>query len=80
MYPIQTRVHIGDDGMLKLSLPVGFVNADALVTVAVEPVNGAPPSMLEESRAFVQQFSGRWQGALLVRPCQGEFEVRQDLG
>jgi len=80
MCPIQTRVHIGDDGMLKLSLPVGFANADALVTVAVEPVNGAPPSTIEESQAFVHKFAGRWQGEPLMRPDQGEFEVREDLG
>ena len=86
---LETAAHVGPDGRLEVNLPSQFANTDVVLTI--RPANGTPGGFdaglpmsnhhagLEESQRFVRQFSGRWEGERLIRPDQGEFEVREEL-
>lgn len=82
MTTIQTKSHVGSDGLLHLSLPVDVKDTDLDVTVIVRPSTDAPRKFAtqEEWVRFVHETAGSWQGEPLERPDQGEFERRDDWG
>ena len=77
MTRIVIKSKVGLDGVLHLDVPMTPADADREVQVTVEPVEG-PPMTQEEWRAAVMESAGKWQGDL-VRPEQGEFEIRDSL-
>jgi hypothetical protein len=82
MHTIQTTSHVGPDGMLKLSVPVGIVDADVQVTVVVEPMASAQPlsgADREEWRQFVAETAGSIQDPTFFRHEQGEYETREPM-
>jgi len=81
MTTIQTRSHVGPDGLLRLTLPVDVTDTDLDVTVVVRPViTDSAETSEEHSREVVRRTAGKWQGEPLVRPDQGQFEKRDEWG
>jgi hypothetical protein len=80
MTTIQTRSHVGADGLLRLTLPVDVKDTDLDVTVVVRPVPAAAnePMVNAQWLAFVNETAGAWQGGPLERPDQGETEERDE--
>jgi len=78
METITLHSRVGADGVLKLQVPVKLTNTDLDVVLIVQPVAsggqepGWPPGFFEE-------VAGGWQGELLVREDQGQYEVREEL-
>jgi hypothetical protein len=92
MKTIETRAHIGADGMLHLNLPVDLPESEVEVLVVLQPLpenghaqNGAKSQSEGEATTrgwppgFFEQVVGGWQGEMLMRPDQGEYEVREEL-
>jgi hypothetical protein len=86
MRSLSLRSRIGRDGILRLEIPVGAANVDCDVVVVVEPVASVPPcasaaasESLGWSPGFFEETAGKWEGDPLVRPEQGEYEVREAL-
>ena len=69
---------VSRDGMLNVSLPFGFAEADQMVQVTVESVAAGQPMSPTEWSARVDSMAGSWIGDF-ERPPQGEFEVREPL-
>jgi hypothetical protein len=82
MTTIQTKSHVGPDGLLRLTLPVGLKDADLDVTVIVRTTTETPKTFAnqEEWLRFIDETAGQWQGEPLQRPSQGEFERREEWG
>jgi hypothetical protein len=84
MQTIQLRSRVGADGVLHLQVPVSVTNTDVEVIVIVQPqAAGAKqptPTELDWPPGFFEETAGAWQGEPLVRPPQGEYEVREELG
>jgi hypothetical protein len=79
---IQTRSHVGSDGLLRLTLPVDVTDADLDVTVVVRRVTAEGSTQMtdEQWETFIKETAGAWQGDPLARADQGEFEKRDDWG
>lgn len=58
MQSITVRSHVGEDGVLRLQLPVDVVNADVEVVVVFSPLNGNKGS--KQARPTPQEAQG-WQ-------------------
>lgn len=82
MVTIDTRTHVGPDGVLRLRMPEELRDADVQVhaTIQATPATAVRPSPdeLGWSPGFFESTAGKWQGSL-VRESQGEFEVREEL-
>lgn len=76
MTTIQTKSHVGADGLLHLSLPVDAIDADFDVTVILHPASTILQTTMtrEAWLQFVTKTGGAWQGEPLERPSQGELE------
>lgn len=83
MQSITVRSHVGEDGILRLQIPVGVKDTDLEVTITVKSQtmdeleataqsNGWPPG-------FFRRTAGAWIGQPLERPPQGEHEERDEL-
>ena len=64
MQTIQTRSHVGADGLLHLSLPVDARDTDFDVTVIVQRTSESSPVALshDDWLQLVAETSGAWQG------------------
>ena len=77
MKAVQFHSHVGADGVLKIEVPVGMMDADLDVVVVVSPAGAAagaidgnwPPYFFEETFGCLADYP-------LERPPQGEFETR----
>lgn len=78
METITLRSRVGADGLLKLQVPVNLTNTDLEVVLIVQPVASASQG-LGWPPGFFEEVAGGWQGELLVREDQGQYEVREDL-
>lgn len=74
MQTIQLDTRVGDDGILKLELPLELANADLEVLVVIQR---------KEKRGWPPGYFDRTAGALtddpIERPPQGEYEERDAL-
>ena len=71
MEAIRLKVHVSDDGILRLELPIGSANVDCDVTITV------PMTMSRaEWLAFLEETAGSLAGNLIEHGSQGEYEVR----
>ncbi|MCI0642829.1 MAG: hypothetical protein L0Y72_01810 [Gemmataceae bacterium] len=67
---------VGDDGVLRVTVPVGIQDADQEVQVTVEPV--AKKTMTQkEWEAWVQSMAGSITDPSFRRHEQGEYEERK---
>jgi hypothetical protein len=80
MEAIKVKAHVGDDGILKLELPVGVSNSDLEVVVVVQSVeNGRPDFDRAEWIAFVERTYGSLADDPIEREDQGVFEIRDEI-
>ena len=76
MQTVRIRERIGSDGVLHLNVPVGVADAECEVVVVVQP---GMPERRGWLPGFFERMAEGWQGEPLVRPPQGECEVREPL-
>ncbi len=76
---IKLRSHVGTDGNLHLDIPIGLTDTDLEVTVTVESVKADPATDLGWSSGFFEKTAGAWEGELLERESQGEYEQREEI-
>lgn len=78
MNRIIVNSRVGQDGVLKLTLPIGPEDADREVRVIVEPAAESSASAADEWRRGILETAGTWQGDF-KRPEQGSYEQRLPL-
>jgi hypothetical protein len=76
MHTMQLQGTAGPDGVLRLDVPVGLAGVEFEVVVVVQARALAPRGWLP---GFFEQMAEGWQDEPLVRPPQGECEVREAL-
>jgi hypothetical protein len=83
MQSIKLRSHVGSDGILQLQVPIGLQDVDLEVMVIVHPITAGVEAIAPEQQGwqvgFFEDVIGSWEGEPLVRPEQGQFEVREEL-
>lgn len=75
MQSIKITAHVGEDGILKLEVPVGKPNVDCEVTVNVPEVN----EQRREWEAFVNEMYGALADDPIERGDQGIPETRDAI-
>jgi len=83
MQSITLNSRVGQDGVLKLSVPVGLPDVEMEVMIIIQPVTQPRPSELTDDLgwppAFFEHTFGCLRGEPLVRESQGEYEIRDEL-
>jgi hypothetical protein len=78
---VKVQSHVGEDGILRLELPLDVINTDVELLIVFQPILsehrsadalGWPPDYFEET-------FGSFKDEPLERPPQGEFEIRTEL-
>jgi hypothetical protein len=69
MTPIVIEQRVGNDGVLRISLPLGTAEADRDMRVTVEPVARNRTMTQEQWRSGILATAGCWQGDF-ERPAQ----------
>lgn len=62
MQTVKLRSHVGEDGVLRLNVPIGLNNTDLEVVVVVQPVTTPKRNHQDSRKAFQQlrqQLAGR---------------------
>jgi hypothetical protein len=54
MQTVKLRSHVGEDGVLRLNVPIGLNNTDLEVIVVVQPVTRLKRSHQDSKKAFQQ--------------------------
>jgi hypothetical protein len=72
---------VGPDGVLNLTVPLGEADANKVVRVVVETLEGAravraPVTTREEWLRFIEETAGAITDPTFERPPQGEYEQR----
>jgi hypothetical protein len=71
--------HIGEDGVLKLQVPLLVTNMDLEVVLMVQPLTSVSTPSSSWQEGFLEAVAGGWQGEPLMREPQGDYETRDDL-
>jgi hypothetical protein len=75
--------HVGADGVLTLSIPLGEGDANKPVRVTVETVEATEPAMPPADREawlrFIERTAGSISDPSFERQPQGEYEERDRL-
>lgn len=75
MKSIKINSSVGDDGILKLNLPLDFRNTDLEVMVIVQPVEKPKPWI----ESFFEATYGAFKDEPIERPEQNQPETRLGL-
>lgn len=83
MNSITVRTQVDEEGRVELRMPPQYRGRFLELVVVYEPVQEHSP-VVEKSLAgwppgVYEATAGAWQGELLVRAPQGEYEVREPL-
>jgi hypothetical protein len=76
MERIDLKAHVGEDGILRLEIPIGQANVDVLVRVYYHIQRTMTP---EEWQAFIDSTYGSLADDPIERGDQGEIRVRDEL-
>ncbi len=83
MQSISVQSHIGNDGILKLQIPVGVSNVDVEVMVIMHPLTiqstQAPAVNHPESPGFFEKTFGCLTDFPEIE-TEGKYEVREEMG
>ncbi len=79
MRSILIKSRVGDDGRLHLDVPSDLAGTEVEVMVIVQPDNPPSTGQLAWSHDFFESVVGGWQGDLLRRESEGEYENRYHL-
>jgi hypothetical protein len=75
MKSITVHSSVGEDGILKLNLPLELKNAELEVMVIFQAVEKQEPL----AKSFLENTYGAFCNEPLERPSQGEFEKRLEI-
>ena len=72
---ITVQSHVGEDGILRLQIPVGVKDADLEITInfKIPEPNGGWPS------GYLEKVIGSWQGEAPEIEDEGKYETREEL-
>lgn len=76
MQTVKLRSHVGEDGILRLNVPIGLNNTDLEVIVVVQPVT-MPKRSHQESRKVLQQLRQQLAGRVHTDSVQLLREDRE---
>jgi hypothetical protein len=83
MKTISFITHIGEDGLLQVSLPPDLKNTDLEVTLVFQEVslsnNEEETHQKGWQKGFFEEIIGGWEGENLVREVQPDYEERDEL-
>ena len=83
MQSITLNSRVGQDGVLKLSVPLGLPGVEMEVMIIIQPVTQPQPSEMPDGLgwppAFFEHTFGCLRDESLVREPQGEYEIRDEL-
>jgi hypothetical protein len=68
---------VDPDGVLRLTLPIGAIEANHDLQITIESAGASSPSAAEYHR-WIESVAGQWQGEFERMPI-GEFESRDAL-
>lgn len=81
MQSVKVQSHVGQDGILRLELPLDVVNTDVELLIVFQPILPDHPSSgaLGWPSDFFEETFGSFKDEPLERLPQGEFEIRTEL-
>lgn len=80
MQTIRLQSHVGDDGVLRLQIPIELQDQDLEILLVYQPI--AIKSQISASAwppDFFEETAGCLQDDPIARPSQGEYETREPL-
>lgn len=75
MEVLKQKVHIGDDGILKLEVQTNLKNIDEEILLVLPPIE----LKQLEWHAFIALTYGCMADDPIERPPQGEYEIRDEI-
>ena len=83
MKSLQLKSNVGKDGILRLQLPINMPNQEIDIVIVMQAVQKQKEKQyltIEKGWPddFFQNVVGAWTGDL-VRPEQGDFEIREGI-
>ena len=81
MQSVKLQSHVGEDGILRLELPLDIANTDVELLIVFQPIllEQEPPERLGWPPDFFEKTFGSFTDEPLERPPQGEFEIRDGI-
>ncbi len=83
MQSITVQSHVGEDGILRLQIPVGVKDADLQVTINFQlpGSNGTvkSPEASDWPPSYLEKVIGSWQGEFPDIKNEGDHEKREEL-
>lgn len=82
MKAIELVSHVGEDGILRLEVPVSLRNQDLDVLVVVNPVSRQVPERITDTpwpADYFESTAGAYRDEPIERGSQGEYEYREPL-
>jgi len=80
MQSVKLQSWVGEDGVLRLELPLMLKNMGLELLIVFQPITPEAPAVdLGWPVGYFEQTYGSFQDDPLERPPQGEFEVREVL-
>ncbi|MGI0489376.1 hypothetical protein ACN4EK_28510 [Pantanalinema rosaneae CENA516] len=79
MQSIKLNTYVGDDGMLKLQIPVGVSNAEMEVVVIYQPITADPIKPVARSVMPVEEVESGWADEPVGRAKSGSSEIREEM-
>ncbi len=78
---LKLQSHIGQDGILRLELPLDVANTDVEMVIVFQPMppKHQPSKILGWPSGFFSKTFGSFKDDPLERPPQGKFETRNEL-
>ncbi len=79
MQSIKVNAHVGDDGILKLELPIGITNHDLEVIIVVHAVEEQEVDENGWPKGYFEQTYGSLADDPIERGAQGISEIRDEI-
>lgn len=79
MDTIKLRTHVGQDGVLRLQLPLGIGNQDLEVVVIVQAQQSEPVDVNGWPIGYFEESYGSLADTPIERPDQGVLETRDPI-
>jgi len=81
MQSVKLQSWVGEDGILRLELPVMLKNMGLELLIVFQPIIPTKPDPVDLGWpvGYFEQICGSFKDDPLERPPQGEFEVREIL-
>ncbi len=77
METIRVQSRVGEDGILRLQVPVGVVNTELDVVLVVQPLGEQTEQ--DEWLSFLERTAGILADDPITRPPQGDYETREPV-